>query len=223
VEKDQKLFINTMKEKLTLLLNFIFISVFSQYTFDYKFNVKSVYNNSEYITQIFINSENPGYELYYYHNNDIRLFDGRKSCTYNFREKLKNGEKIYKYINKGCYSNSEGTKKIGHIEITEYSNNIFIIKSFSSKIEKESNLELKVVLEEAEDDLLCLYKLDVGNVIRQKLLTAFREVLVSTKGNSNYIINKLEASYKNGFPTKTTDLVKVEETNMILNLKRAGN
>lgn len=209
-----------MKKNITLLLSFIWISIFSQYTFDYKFYVKDLSKGSdkiEYDTGIYINSKNEDYKLYHYQNDEIRLFDYKIKCTFYFQQELVKDKKIFKFIDKGCFSGVSNERKINRIEITELSNNIYLIRTFPSERSKKANLELKVVLEKSDEDLLCLYKLDLSNNIHQKILTSLRDKLISLKGDSKYIIKEFERNYKNGYGSFTTVLSNIEKINMVIN------
>lgn len=208
-----------MKKNIILLLNFVCISVFSQYTFDYKFYVKESSKKSdklEYDTQIYINSKNADYIIYHYQTDEIRLFDYGIKCTFYFQQKFVNEKKTFEYINKLCYSEFHEERKINHIQIMQLSHNTYMIKTFESEKSKRANLELKIVLEKTDEDLLLLYKLDLGNSIHRKILAALRERLISIEGNSNFIIKELKINYKNGHRTFTRNLSKIEKINMVI-------
>ncbi|WP_394665480.1 hypothetical protein [uncultured Chryseobacterium sp.] len=187
-----------MKKIIFLIIFVISYTNAQTYSFDYKIKFVNYKKNKNDLQDCFyfVNSQNPNYSMYLYHNKNGAIRDCDKNiCNVHKFEYMQNYEfNKYRFINSFQYEVKDEIT-ITKIIVEKIDDNKYTIKCFENESSKKTNLELTVILKPENSDLVRFYYLDLSYNIQQKLIRSLKEKL---NGNYNYIIEDYIVNYRQG-------------------------
>lgn len=207
---------------ILLLLLFCFISTiaFSQeYHFDFKcYNnetqIKGSYKGNKRTNIIYFNSQNENSIAYdYYFSQPPRrsflLYDFVNNVFFSYSINNESKFSSLNFIQEGTIKNYPDERKIERVDVENFPENTFIIKSFPTKKSKKANLELKIIVEKSGFPMPKIRFMDLTHNIHSKIYDA----LLLKLDSPNYRIVDVTTNHKNGV-IMHNDFSKCEKINL---------
>ncbi|MBB6332390.1 hypothetical protein HNP24_003382 [Chryseobacterium sediminis] len=175
---------------LFLLISFG-INAQTNYTFDYKFLIKSSLSSVNK-SELIINSENPDYVMYKYNDEISKLFDYENNEVIKLNHKTEPSKSIYKFISSQKLSLQNGLI-VDDIIVEKISENKYLIECLLTNNSIKTKIKLTVKLKPWDKDLIRFYFTDLDDDTDKRLIASLKAKL---NGNYNFIIESYTMDYK---------------------------
>ncbi|WP_126653127.1 hypothetical protein [Chryseobacterium aureum] len=178
---------------LFLLISFS-LNAQSHYIFDYKFLIKSNLSTIDK-SQFLINSENPNYVMYQYHDKAAKIFDHENNEVIVLNHNTEFNRNIYKFISSQKF-NPQNRFIADDIIIEEKGDHQYLIEWYQAIENRKTKIKLTVKLKPWDKDLIRFYFSDLDDGLNKRLVESLKEKL---NGNYNFIIESYTINYGKGY------------------------